>query len=150
MTGDPWTPIETTKGEAKALTVDARGFSYRRMSDILFREGFEPAPLQEVFPQDDAGSALVLVARALARGEGGTEGLHERRILMPRRIVRLLANGQTHALAVPSKERINQASLVRKGKRDVTAALRKRLASVRCPPAIWWTPDDDGEGIERV
>ena len=35
-------------------------------------------------------------------------------------------------------------------KRDVTAALRKWLASVRCPPAIWWTPDDDGEGIERA
>lgn len=117
LTGDPWTPIETTKGEARALTVDARGFSYRRMSDILFREGFEPAPLQKVFPQDDAGSALVLVARALARGEGGTEGLHERRILTPRRIVRLLANGQTEALAVPSKERINQASLVRKALR---------------------------------
>ena len=59
----------------------------------------------------------MLVARALARGEGGTEGLHERRILTPRRIVRLLANGQTEALAVPSKERINQASLVRKALR---------------------------------
>ena len=23
------------------------------------------------------------------------------------------------------------------------------LASVKCPPAIWWTPDDDGSGIKR-
>jgi len=44
----------------------------------------------------------------------------------------------------------NIDALLEQGKRDVTAALRKRLASVRCPPAIWWTPDDDGEGIERV
>jgi hypothetical protein len=36
------------------------------------------------------------------------------------------------------------------GKRDVTAALREGLEWVRCPPAIWWTPDDDGEEIERA
>ena len=29
-------------------------------------------------------------------------------------------------------------------KRDPTAAFRGELGSVRCPPVIWWTPDDDG------
>jgi len=24
------------------------------------------------------------------------------------------------------------------------------LASVKCPPAIWWTPDDDGSGIKQA
>jgi DoxX len=23
------------------------------------------------------------------------------------------------------------------------------LGSVKCPPVIWWTPDDDGSGIKR-
>ncbi len=41
-----------------------------------------------------------------------------------------------------------RTALVRK--RDVTAALRKRLALLRCPPAIWWAPDDDGEEIEMA
>lgn len=117
LTGDPWTPIETSEGDAKALTIDARGFSYRRMSEILFGEGFAPAPLQQIFPQDDASGALMLVARALARGQGKTEGLHERHILASRRIVRLLADGRTEELAVPSKERVKQAGLVRKALR---------------------------------
>ena len=117
LTGDPWTPVEFTKGEAKALTIDARGFSYKRMTDILFSQSFTPAPLQQVFPQDDAGSAMVLVARALARGEGGTEGLHERRILATRKIVRLLADGQTDEINVPAKRRIEQAHGVSKALR---------------------------------
>lgn len=117
LTGDPWAPTEARDGEPKSLTIDARGFSYRRMSEILFHDGFEPAPLQQVFPQDDASSALVLVARALARGEGKTEGLHERRILMPHRIAKLLADGGTEELAVPSKKRVEQAGMVSKALR---------------------------------
>ena len=35
ITGDPWAPIEITKQEPKALTIDARGFSYRRLADII-------------------------------------------------------------------------------------------------------------------
>lgn len=117
LTGDPWTPIETGEGEAKALTIDARGFSYRRMSDILFSKGFAPAPLQVVSSRDDRNSALVLVARALARGQGKTEGLHERRILATSKIVRLLADGRTDEINVPAKMRIEQAALVRKALR---------------------------------
>ena len=117
LTGDPWTPIEMSEGESKALTIDARGFSYRRMSDILFSKGFAPAPLQVVFPQDDKDSKLELVARAMARGQGKTEGLHERRILATNKIVRLLADGQTDEINVPAKMRIEQAGLVRKALR---------------------------------
>lgn len=114
LTGDPWTPIETSDGEAKALTIDSRGFSYRRMSDILFGRGFAPAPLQVVFSGDDTGGAATLVARALARGQGKTEGLHERRILATRKIVKLLADGQTGESEIPAKRRVNQADLVGK------------------------------------
>ena len=46
--------------------------------------------------------------------------------------------------------RLLLANAKAQGKRDVTAALRRRLASVRCAPAIWWTPNDDGEEIERA
>ena len=114
LTGDPWTPIEDSDGEAKALTIDARGFSYRRMSDILFRRGFAPAPLQEVSFGDDADGPATLVARALARGQGKTEGLHERRILATRKIVRMLADGRTGENEIPAKRRVDQAGLVGK------------------------------------
>jgi len=117
LTGDPWTPIESSDGETKALTIDARGFSYRRLSDILFRRGFAPAPLQEVSSGDDADGAATLIARALARGQGKTEGLHERRILATRKIVRMLADGRTGENEIPAKRRIEQAGLVRKALR---------------------------------
>jgi CRISPR system Cascade subunit CasA len=68
LTGDPWTPIEIKDGESKALTVDARGFSYRRMSDILFEKGFQQAQLQQIGPTDRQGCSYLLICRALARG----------------------------------------------------------------------------------
>jgi CRISPR system Cascade subunit CasA len=117
LTGDPWTPIETGEGEAKALTIDARGFSYRRMSDILFSRGFAPAPLQAVSTAEDMNGAPALVARALVRGQGKTEGLHERRILATRKIVGLLADGRTTEADIPAKRRVEQAGLVRKALR---------------------------------
>ena len=33
---DPWTPVELSDEEAKALSVTREGFSYRRMSELLF------------------------------------------------------------------------------------------------------------------
>jgi CRISPR system Cascade subunit CasA len=117
LTGDPWTPVEGQAGDAKALTVDSRGFSYERLSRILFADGFAPAPLQKVVAEDGRGVALTLVARALARGQGKTEGLHERRILVSPTIIRLLAAGQTEELLAPCKERINDAGLVRRALR---------------------------------
>jgi len=117
LTGDPWTPVETSDGEAKALTIDARGFSYRRMSEILSGKGFVPSPLQMPFSRSERDNAMVLVARALARGQGKTEGLHERRILATRKIVALMADGRIEEIEIPAKSRIDQAGLVRKALR---------------------------------
>lgn len=117
ITGDPWTPIEIKDGGAKALTVDGRGFFYKRMSEILFQNGFSPAPLQTPGPGDNLNGFLTLIARALARGQGKTEGLHERRVLIPRRVVRLLTDGQVEELVTPSKERIQQVGSIAKALR---------------------------------
>src|SRR6266436_1783467 len=87
LTGDPWTPIEIKDGGVKALTVDARGFTYKRMADILFEKGFRHAPLQQIGKSDPQGCSYVLICRALARGQGKTEGLHERRIVVPPKAV---------------------------------------------------------------
>lgn len=85
ITGDPWTPIDKRSADHKALTVDARGFDYRRLSDILFGSGYEVSPLLN--PADDeTGDGWVVVARALARGQGKTEGYHERRVPIPAKV----------------------------------------------------------------
>ncbi len=112
VTGDPWTPIGCGEGAAKALTVDARLFSYKRLADILDPSRFKPAPLQEI-GANEAGDSFVLVCRALARGQGKTEGFEERRVPVPRAAVLMLRRGQAQELAQIAKERITDADRVR-------------------------------------
>lgn len=112
VTGDPWTPIRTGPDGNKALTVDVRGFDYRRLADILVGEGYEPAPLQR-FGEDEGGDGWALVCRATARGQGKTEGYHERRELMPAPVVRRLKQGERAALGGMSGKRIAEAGSAR-------------------------------------
>jgi CRISPR system Cascade subunit CasA len=110
VTGDPWSPIVVDKeGRAKALTVDARGFGYRRMVDFMFRGGgVEPSPLQSP-DTTDAPEGLQLVARALVRGEGKTEGYHERHVPISRRMRRMFVEGATDKAAALATERVRLA-----------------------------------------
>ncbi|GJG89734.1 hypothetical protein tb265_49150 [Gemmatimonadetes bacterium T265] len=87
-TGDPWTPLMPDGDGRKALTVDAGGLTYKRLVPLLFPTPSDPkapvrAPLQEV-TADDADQGLAVVARAVVRGQGKTEGFHERRIPVSR------------------------------------------------------------------
>lgn len=87
-TGDPWTPLMPDGDGRKALTVDAGGLTYKRLVPLLFPTPSDPkaptrAPLQEVTP-DDADEGLAVVARAVVRGQGKTEGFHERRVPVSR------------------------------------------------------------------
>ena len=82
-TGDPWTPVEKASG--KPLTLDRSGFHYRRVVDLLDPEKFSRAPLQLLFDSDDQGGAQIVFA-AVVRGQGETQGFHERRIQVPERL----------------------------------------------------------------
>lgn len=87
-TGDPWTPIRPDKEGRKALTVDGRGFSYRPLVDLLYPRNGDPSLLQKL-STEDAEQGLALVARALVRGQGKTEGYHERRVPLSRKVRRM-------------------------------------------------------------
>ena len=78
-TGDPWTPIE--KGDGKALTLPGEGFTYDRLQEIVFEGEYAPPPALQ-FRESDNGHMYV-VARALVRGQGKTEGLHHRIVPVP-------------------------------------------------------------------
>jgi CRISPR system Cascade subunit CasA len=110
VTGDPWSPIVVDKdGSSKALTVDGRGFGYRRMVDFMFRGGgVEPSPLQNPEATDEP-AGLQLVARALVRGEGKTEGYHERHVPISRRMRRMFVEGATDEAAALATERVRLA-----------------------------------------
>jgi CRISPR system Cascade subunit CasA len=112
VTGDPWSPIVVEKaGTAKSLTVDARGFGYRRLVDFMFSDGgVQPSSLQQPDATDEP-QGLQLVARALVRGQGKTEGYHERRVPLSRRAVRR-GPGQgaaTDPTAEAARERVHLA-----------------------------------------
>jgi CRISPR system Cascade subunit CasA len=84
VTGDFWAPVNRDDG--KAFSLDARGFSTRVLTRLLFGEGgktlFTLSPAMA--PQPGEG-AMRLVARGVTRGQGKTEGLHERIIPFRRR-----------------------------------------------------------------
>ena len=115
VTGDPWTPVITTKEGAKALTVDARGWSYRQLVRLLFpraddkKEQITAAPLQAM-TADDAPRDLTFLARALVRGQGKTEGFFERRIPVSKTMRSILGAGRpTDAAAAIAHERVGDA-----------------------------------------
>lgn len=110
LTGDPWSPVVLERdGSAKSLTVDARGFGYRRMVDFMFRgNGVQPSPLQEPDPTD-APDGLQLIARALVRGQGKTEGYHERRVGVSERVRRGFSEHAADLAADAACERVRLA-----------------------------------------
>lgn len=93
-TGDPWAPVERDKG---VLSIGGRGFHYVLLSRLLFGGDFEEAATQ-VLREGDPTPVLFL-ASALARGQGKTDGLHERSILLGGRARRHLGRPDTRAAA---------------------------------------------------
>lgn len=95
VVGDPWLPVDLrdAKKGTKAFTPTADGFGYRRMSQLLNPELFEPAFLQRLTKEEGKGTQpLQLTAGALTRGQGKTEGFHQRRILWGKRSAIALAD----------------------------------------------------------
>ncbi|MEO1173517.1 MAG: type I-E CRISPR-associated protein Cse1/CasA, partial [Myxococcota bacterium] len=76
--GDLWTPV---KDDGSALTVSASGFNYQRLQRLLTKQGFSPSAAQQVQTRDP--EEILFVARALVRGQGKTEGFHERILHVP-------------------------------------------------------------------
>lgn len=109
LTGDPWSPVVTEKdGGGKALTVDAGGFHYRRMVDLLFVENVRRADLQ-IPAVTDAAEGLEIVARALVRGQGKTEGFHERHVPISRRMRQGRREGASDPVAQAATDRVRIA-----------------------------------------
>ncbi len=77
--GDAWTPVSRVDGTA--LTVSASGFDYRRLQTLITTDDFnEPEALKT---RDDDPPELWLHAAVLVRGQGKTEGFHERWLHVP-------------------------------------------------------------------
>ena len=73
--GDHWTPVDVKDG--KALSVSRVGFRYDRLAKLILDEkAFQHSRAMNV--DASRGGSWRLVARAVAAGQGKTEGYHER------------------------------------------------------------------------
>ena len=77
-TGDPWTPVNSAR-EGLPLTLSAGGFHYKRVTEYL-TDWERPALLRPTQSELRSSEPMRLVARAIVRGQGKTEGYHERSI----------------------------------------------------------------------
>jgi CRISPR system Cascade subunit CasA len=77
VTGDFWAPVNDAEG--KAFSPDVRGFSSRVLTRLLFvlqdQVNFRLPPSMAALPEDQA---MQVIARGVCRGQGKTEGFHER------------------------------------------------------------------------
>lgn len=108
--GDLWIPVDRERGTA--LTLPGTGLPYARLSQILFEEDWiRPAGLQ-VRAED--GDEPLAIARALVRGQGKTEGLHERVVRVPKKARPRIATAEGRAsLGKLAKDRVELARALR-------------------------------------
>lgn len=82
-TGDPWAPELADR--SKSVTPTAAGFGYRQMARLMNRKEVAPPPLARLAAAD-ASEGLAIVATAVVRGQGRTEGFHHRAIPISKKI----------------------------------------------------------------
>jgi len=110
ITGDPWTPIDVSA--AKALTITAKGFDYQLAVDLLFGTRFRVSIAQKLV-QGDGTEGIVILAQSVTRGQGKTEGYHERRIPISPKVGKLMMQRKTDLLAKVAEERVQAIGKMR-------------------------------------
>lgn len=126
LTGDPWAPVSNNvnpKGTPPAF-LGPRKFGYERVVDGLFSADWkEPLLLSPAASGRGSTDNMNLVARGMVRGEGGTEGFHERIIPLRHRTLQIFGRpGGPKTLEDISRERIERIS-------DVAGVLRRAVAT---------------------
>ena len=117
LTGDPWAPVSNNtnpKGTPPAF-LGPRRFGYERVVDGLTSPDWKQPVLMRVARCDrDYNGDMQLVARGMVRGEGGTDGYHERVITLRPKIIQAFgrANGPKE-LGDLARERIEQIGKVK-------------------------------------
>ena len=114
-TGDPWTPTNA-KREGLPLTLGGGGFNYRRVSEYLNPEDWRlPELMRPTSSEQRSNDEMQLVARSMVRGQGKTEGYHERVVPICNGVQRAMLNRDgADELARISKSRIDQIRIVQR------------------------------------
>jgi len=126
LTGDPWSPVSnnTNPNGTPPAFLGARKFGYEIVVDGLFSPDWKQPLLliPETSVRRPEGD-MYLVARGMVRGEGDTEGYHERIIPLRHRTLQIFGRpGGPKTLEDISRERIQGIS-------DVEGILRRSVAT---------------------
>ena len=125
--GDSWAPVARKDGGV--LTVGASGLDFRLMWRLLCGADFEPAPTQNVRLTDP--DPVLFNAAALARGQGKTEGLHDRTLVLSGPVRRRL--GIPDGRAELGARAVAQLDVVTRVRSKVLFPAVKKLASGNTP-----------------
>ncbi|MEQ8964697.1 MAG: hypothetical protein RID91_02635 [Azospirillaceae bacterium] len=88
---DPWMPVAPGKDGAQALTVGPAGWTATRVAQILLNEdGYARPEAQKALRGESPKQGSVFAFSVLVRGQGTTDGFHERRVGLPPEVVELL------------------------------------------------------------
>ena len=118
LTGDPWSPVSNNanpRGTPPAF-LGARKFGYQRVVDGLFSADWkQPLLLTPAASGRGTDGDMQLVARGMVRGEGGTEGYHERNIPLRHRTLQIFGRtGGAKQLEDIARERIEDVGTVQR------------------------------------
>lgn len=108
VTGDPWIPVE----EDRALTLGASGFNYNLAVELAWGSKYRKTIAQGLRAEDGT-CGIALLAQGVVRGQGKTEGYHERRIPLSQKSVGWMKSGQTDLLAKIAKARVEDVAKMR-------------------------------------
>lgn len=113
ITGDAWIPINHAEEKAKALTIGSDGFHYELAAELLFFESKYRPPIAQAIDATDGTDGIVVLAQGVTRGQGKTEGYHERRIPISPKVRSMLRQNQTDQLAKIAGERVDAVGKMR-------------------------------------
>ena len=113
--GDPWTPLNISAKENKSLTLAKGGFTYKRMVAYLTSPDWQRPPLLKATASEERSAEdMQLVARAMVRGQGKTEGYYERAIPVRNKMRSAMGRPSAQELGNIAKSRIDQIGLVQR------------------------------------
>ena len=132
-TGDPWTPADS-KRDGLPLTLGAGGFNYKRVSEYL-TDWERPALLRPTKAEQRSTDRMQIVARAMVRGQGKTEGYHERVIPIGHKTkLAILNRDATQDLGDIAKARINDIGKVQRILSHATQVFAARGDEAKASP----------------
>lgn len=116
--GDPWAPVHKTEG--KSFTLGSGDFDYRQIVRLMFSGDWTQPLLAR--PGSGETGGMLLVAEALSRGNGKTEGFKSRIVRVPGKAVRLFSSETTGNLSKTQMEEIRSFDKALRGALALVAA----------------------------